>query len=159
MSSDIGVVYFSKDGSTKVLANLLVSKYDAEIIELVEKSKLNMLGKVVKAVRKKSVDLKGEPYNKIDGFTKLYLCTPIWASNGTPAMNAFIEKADFTGKDVTIVTVKGYPKSVEATHAYLTTSVANSKGKVTNCYDVRGAAMGKTVSKEELQKQLDSLDI
>jgi flavodoxin len=159
MSNEVGVVFFSKDGSTKVLASLLGSKYDAEIVELVEKSKTNMFGKVVKAVRKKSVALKGEPYNKIDGFEKLYLCTPIWASNGTPAMNAFIEKADFTGKDVMIVTVKGYPKSVEATHAYLTSSVAKSKGKVSNCYDVRGVAIGKTATKESLQKQLDSLNI
>ncbi len=33
---------------------------------------------------------------------------PIWASNGAPAMNAFLEKADFTDKGVTIITFQQF---------------------------------------------------
>ena len=162
MSKDTGVIYFSRDGSTRVLAEMLGKKYDADVIELTESGKKSgFFQGASKANKKQSVELTGEPYNKIDTFKKLYLCTPIWAFNGTPAMNAFIENADFTDKEIVVITVKGFAPdgALGKTHTFLTDSVEKKNGTVSACYDVHGAMIGKAASEAHMKEQIDKLKI
>lgn len=162
MSKDTGIIYFSRDGSTRVLAKLLGEKHDADIIELTEKGKKSGFFKgASKATKKLTVELEGEPYNNIASYKKLYLCTPIWAFNGTPAMNAFIENADFADKEITIITVKGFAPdgAMGKTQAFLTESVEKKNGKVAKCLEVHGAAIGKTASEEHIAEQMEKLGI
>ena len=162
MSNKTGVIYFSKDGSTKLLAALLAEKHSAETIELkVKDYKSNMIMDSVQATGKKSAELEDKPYDNIAGYDKIYLCTPIWASNGTPAMNAFIENADFTDKEVVIITVKAFMPTgmLKGTHEYLANNVMNNNGKVIDCFDVHGAVMGKTASAAHIKDQIDRNNI
>jgi len=162
MSKNTGIVYFSRDGSTRVLAELLGKKYDADVIELTEKGKKSGFFKgASKASKKQSIELEGQPYNKIDSYTKLYLCTPIWAFNGTPAMNAFIDNADFTDKEIAIVTVKGFAPdgAMGKTHTFLTESVEKKNGKVSACFDVHGAMIGKAASEAHIMEQINTYGI
>lgn len=162
MSKDTGVIYFSRDGSTRVLAKLLGEKYEADVIELTEKGKKSGFFKgASKASKKQGIELEGEPFNKIEDYKKLYLCTPIWAFNGTPAMNSFIDKADFTDKEITIITVKGFAPdgAMGKTHAFLTESVEKKNGKVIKCLEVFGAKIGKTAGEEAMAEQITKLDI
>ncbi|MFZ7121201.1 MAG: flavodoxin family protein [Eubacteriaceae bacterium] len=162
MSNNIGIVFFSKDGSTKVLANILAIKNKAKILELIEKNKKsNMITRSINATRKKSVELVDEPHKNINNFNKLYLCTPIWASNGTPAMNAFINNSDFDGKEIVIITVKGFSPSnmLQKTHKYLSDLVESRNGKVVKCVDIHGAGIGKTASDKHIKEQIENLNI
>lgn len=165
MSKKVGIVFFSKDGSTKVLANLLAKKHDGEVIELIEKSKRNkMLSFIIKgyqASKKKEVELVGESYKKIDEFDKIYLCTPIWANNGTPAINAFLNNVDLSGKQIVILTVKGYTptEKIKKCHDYLEKIVADKNGKVVSSIDVHGASIGKTATIEHIEEQITAFDI
>lgn len=162
MSSDTAIIYFSKDGSTRVVANLLSQKHDADIIELVEQGKKSGFFKgASKASKKQGINLEGEPYNEISNYNRLYLCTPIWAFNGTPAMNTFIEKADFSEKEVIIVTVKGFAPdgAMGKTHKFLTESVEKKSGNVIKCVELFGAKIGKTASEESILEQIGELNI
>lgn len=162
MSKGTGVIYFSRDGSTRVLAEILGKKHNADVIELIEKGKKSGFFKgASKASKKQSIELEGEPFNKINSYTKLYLCTPIWAFNGTPAMNAFIENADMSNKEIVIVTVKGFAPdgSMGKAHAFLTESVTKRGGKVIDCLEVHGAAIGKTASVDHMEEQIRLLYI
>jgi len=160
MNKKIGVVYFSKDGSTKKLADMLGVKYSAEVIELVEKSsKGNLFTRGYRSITKKGSELIGNPSNRVKDFDELYLCTPIWASNGTPAMNTFISDSDFEDKTISIITVRAGTKPLKGTFEYLTKKVEEQNGKVKSCYNLHGAMIGKTATEESLQKQIEDLNL
>jgi len=160
MEKKIAVVYFSKDGSTEQLAKVLQKRKDADVIRLIEANpKGNLLTRGWRASKRMGCKLVGTPEVEAEEYESLILCTPIWAFNGTPAMTEFINNSDFKGKDIDIVTVKGYPDSVEKIHKYLKGQVESKNGVVKNCYDVTGAGIGKTVSLEDVEKQVETLDI
>ena len=56
--------------------------------------------------------------------------TPIWASNGTPAFNAFMEKMDLSGKRIHVVTLQADPgkKGSAGVHEYFKTRIENAGG-------------------------------
>jgi len=160
MEKKIAVVYFSKDGSTEQLAKVLQKRKDADVIRLIEANpKGNLFTRGWRASKRKGCKLIGTPEVEADRYESLILCTPIWAFNGTPAMMEFIKNSDFKGKDIDIVTVKGYPDSVEKIHKYLKELVESKNGAVKNCFDVTGAGIGKTASLEDVEKQVSTLDI
>ena len=49
-------------------------------------------------------------------------------------------------------------KKIRETHKYLPKIVESKKGKVTHCFDVRGAMMGKTADKSDLNQQIEEFD-
>lgn len=162
MSNRTGIVYFSKDGSTKILANILAKKYDAKVIELIEmEKKAGIIVNSIRATKKKSVTLVGDPSQDINDLTKLFLCTPIWASNGTPAMNSFIENTDFDSKEVVIITVKAFTPSnkLKKVYKYLSDLVVSKSGNVVECFDIHGAGVGKTANSSHILEQIDNLNI
>jgi hypothetical protein len=156
----IGIVYYSKDGSTRVLAEELQKQTDGKTIELTEKKvRKGVVGFVkggYQAAKHKSSELVGQPWNDINGCPEIYICTPIWASNGTPAMNTFLNHVDLSGKEITIYTLMADPalKGVEKTHAHLTKRVEEKGGCVKKCIALHGAGPGKSADVQHLIDQL-----
>lgn len=158
----IGIVYYSKNGNTKILAELLAQKYDGKIITLEEKGKRNGLFGFIKsgfqAATRKQSRLIGTPWDCIAEFDKLYLCTPIWAGNITPAMNTFMANASLANKEVTIVTVMADPKlnGVEKAHGYLSDLVKEKGGIVLKCIGLNGTSPYKQGEKNHIKRQFDT---
>ena len=158
----IGIVYYSKNGNSRIVAELLKEKYDGKIIELEEKHKrtglFGFLKSGLQAVRKSKSELLGEPWNEISDFDTIYLCTPIWAGSLTPAMNTFIDKADLKGKDIIIVTVMADPKlkGVETPQQYLSGLAAQKGGNVIKCIALNGSSPFKPAEKTHIKRQFDT---
>lgn len=150
------IVYFSKDGSTRILANELSKNLDADIIELVPLKEGNFISNTFRSLFKKGATLKGNPYSKAKKYSEIYLCTPIWALNGTPAIISFIDNTNLKDKDIHIFSVRGFNSSVKGTHKFLQNKVESKNGNVINCYDIKGAAIGKTATVESIKKQLSA---
>ncbi len=151
----IAIVYYSKDNNTRTGAKFLHEKVGGEIIELIEKRKGNFL----QALLKKGSKLKGNPWAAIEEASLVYLMSPIWASNGVPAMNAFLKKADLKGKDCIIITFQQFEdlKNSSKVHEHYENLVRKCQGKVINDFAFRGGKMGHFAGEEANKATMTSL--
>ncbi len=149
------IVFFSKDGNTRSGAKRLNERLGGKIIELREKKKGNFL----QALFKKGSKLQGNPWNEIAGATYVYLMQPIWASNTVPAMNAFLQNADFSGKLVTIITFQQFAdlKNSDKVHQDIAAAVKQRKGQVIGTYAFIGGKMGHCAEEKLIYDQIDSM--
>jgi flavodoxin len=157
VSNNIAIIFFSKDGSTRLAAKLLTEKTRGKVTELKEKRK----GGVLKAILKMGSKLTGEPWLEIKNAQKVYLMLPIWASNGVPAMNTFIKKADFTGKEVCIITVQADTefKGSKEVHDYIGGIVRSNGGIYESSYSLLGAGMNKCASEDAIKEQIKKIEL
>jgi len=127
MSNSV-IVYFSKDGNTRLGANILNEHLHGKIVELKEAKK----GNFIQSIFKKGSKLTGQPWNEIKSASQVVLMFPIWASNGVPAINTFIQNADFSGKDVSIITFQQFEnlKGSDIVHKYYSDIVIRNNGNV-----------------------------
>jgi flavodoxin len=146
------IVFFSKDGNTKIAATLLNQRFNGKIIELNESKK----GNVIQAVFKKESKLEGTPWEEIKENDTIYLMQPVWGNNGVPAMNAFIKNADFIDKKVYIITFQASKglKSSDKIHDFYSKQVENKGGKVVKCYAFIGANIGHCLEEEKMEEQV-----
>ena len=111
------------------------------------------------ASRKRSSKLTGDPWGTSKGYSHLILMTPIWAGNGTPAMQAFLDAAELADKSVEIITVQADPKfgGIEKTHDYLKALAERKGGRVLTCVAVNGASPGKYGGDEHVQREAERI--
>jgi flavodoxin len=99
------VVFYSLNGSTKFIADLISEKTGADQLRLkplqdIKKKGLMRIfwgGKQV--ITKKKPKL--EPFDKNpENYDVIFVGTPVWVGTFAPALRAFFEKAEFKGKTV-----------------------------------------------------------
>ncbi len=154
-TSDTAIVFFSKDGSTRLAAGILGRKTGGKIIELKEKKK----GGVLKAIFKMGSKLIGEPWLAIKDVGKVYLMQPICASNGVPAMNTFLKNADFSGKKVSVITFQadtGFRGSSKI-HQYIGGVVSGRGGTIASSYALLGAGMNECATENSINEQIEKI--
>jgi len=160
----IGIIYYSRDNSTKTAAEILAEKLKAETFELIEKNKrkgiFGFLSGGFQASTGKSSKLVNAPWEEITEFDTLYLLTPLWAGKTTPAMNTFLDNADLSGKKVYIATVQADPNFAGSSkaHEYLRGRVESKGGTAELCYALHGSGPGKTADTEYLRNQLQKVE-
>ena len=105
------VIYFSRNGSTRIAAGLIAERIDAELVELKgQKARHGFVLSGFRAVTKKHLPPAGDPWADIRGCSTLVLGAPVWGGNANPVMNGFLDKADFTGKKVYLFTLQADPQ-------------------------------------------------
>ncbi len=160
------IAYYSKQGNTRLAAEMLAKKLKADLIELTEKTNYNgMIGFMrggFRAVTGKLAKLDEETLKKITGYDTVLAASPVWAGKTTPAVNALLVKADLAGKKVYVLTTQadraldGHDSRTAAIKEKLAAAGAVFGG----CFSVYGAAPGKGVlPKAELEKQLEFVKI
>lgn len=155
--SKSAIVFFSKDGNTRIGAKLLNSRVNGKIIELKEAKR----GNFIQAIFKKGSRLMGNPWLEIIDIKQVYLMLPIWASNGAPAMNAFLKRADLSGKEVCIITFQQFAdfRNSENVHKHITDIVEEKNGLVKARYALLGGKMGHCADENTIKKQIDMIEI
>jgi len=157
----LGVVFYSRSNNTRTGAEYIAGKVKAELIELTEANGRKGLGGFIKsgyqAVSGKTSALMGDPWKEADKHSALYLMTPIWGGKTTPAMNAFMQNADFKGKMVTAITFQADEKGAgtKVTYDRIRQIVESSGGTFVGGYALHSAAPGRFAGKEYIEKQLD----
>ena len=104
------VVYYSRTGNTRFVAEKIAESLNAETCEIVDKKKregrLGFIKSGYEATRKKLTDI--EVSKTIDNYDFVIIGTPVWAGKITPAIRTFITKNDFSGKQLAcFVTLDG----------------------------------------------------
>lgn len=159
----ISVVYFSRYGNARFVAQAIAGRLEAELVELAEtrqrKGVIGFLVRGLQASSGKSSELVGTPWEEVRGRDTLYLVTPIWAGNCTPAMNAFLDRADLTGALTHAVTLQADPdkKGSDRVHKYIHRRVEECGGRAGNAFGLHSAAPGDFAGEEHLRKQVASI--
>jgi hypothetical protein len=157
------IVFYSRSENTRYAAEQLAKKLDARIVELQEpgsrRGVFGFLKSGFQAATTGTAELVGEPWSDIGPYDTLFLLTPIWASNGTPAMNTFLANADLHGKRVTVVTFQADPAlgGSDKVHNSIRQRVEDRGGSVDRCVALHSAPPGKFAGEEHLSAQLAKL--
>lgn len=157
------IVFYSRSNNTRYAAEQLAKKLDARTIELEEpgnrKGVFGFIKSGFQAASTGTTKILGEPWKEIGPYDTLYLLTPIWASNGTPAMNTFLANAELHGKQVTVVTFQADPGlgGSDKVHDSISRRVVARGGTVERCVALHSATPGKFAGEEHLSAQLSRL--
>ncbi|GAB6109812.1 flavodoxin family protein [Fusibacter bizertensis] len=154
MSKNV-IIFYSKDNNTRTGAKLVAEKIEARIVELIEVKK----GNFIQALVKKGSKLQGNPWSEIKDAEAVFLMFPIWASNGVPAMNAFLDRADFHDKIVTIITFQQFEdlRNSDKVHAYVQKKVEEKGGKVICKKALVGGKMNHYAGEAALKMEVDKI--
>ena len=156
-----GVVFYSRSNNTRTGAEYIAGKLGAELVELSEaKGRKGLTGFIksgYQAVSGKTSELMGDPWKNADKHRALYLMTPIWGGKTTPAMNAFMQNADFKGKMVTVITFQADEKGAGTKVVYdsIRQIVESGGGTFLGGYAMHSAAPGRFAGKDYIETQLD----
>lgn len=158
------VVFYSYDGNTRVAAKVIADKTDAGIYELEEVKKRGRTGfafmaGALSALTGRGSKLKDIFAERLKGYERIFIGTPIWAGKPVPAINTFIRKSDFSGKEIVLFTVQA-DENPEVSSVKCSDAIKNALGKkgavLKKSLRLRGEAPGKTINIEEMRKQLET---
>lgn len=97
------IIYYSKSGMTKIVAQTLAKNIGADILEIVDLKERNSISSKLTA----SFDAFRENKTKIlpnnidlTDYDVVYIGTPVWAGKPAPAITTIIDKLLLRGKDV-----------------------------------------------------------
>lgn len=160
------IVFFSYDGSTRTAAKVLSEKTGADIFELEEKAKrgrspLSFMAAGFAASIGKRSRLKSTFWQQMKEYGKIYIGTPIWAGKAVPAVNTFVHSLAAEGKEIVLFTLQADPEPDKKQSKSIETfkTLLEKKGaSVTGTARLHGAAPGKTVRAEDIQRQLVKFD-
>jgi flavodoxin len=156
------VVYYSYDGSTRVAAEVMAERMNADIFELEEMKARShkasgFMSAGFAALMGMRSRLKTTFANKMAEYTRIYIGTPIWASQCAPAVNAFVRAADLSGKDVAVFTLQADRSPDKANGAQRLIKHLEKKGAiVADFIRLVGAPPGQTAAREDVMAQLDA---
>ncbi len=130
-------------------------------MELETEKRTGFLRSGYQAKKKKAAALKGDPWESVRESGVLVLGTPVWAANGTPAMNSFIKGADLTGKRVYLFTVQADPetRSAGTIHSYFKELILDAGGQPAGTLALHGAPPGKTAPAGAFDRLLEAWEI
>lgn len=104
------VVYYSLEGNTRAVAELIAETQSADLFEIKLKKPYHIATAV--ALSKLHIDNKTiVELNDFDfdfsAYDRIYLGTPVWWFTFTPPLRAFLNKVSFAGKDVHLFCTHG----------------------------------------------------
>jgi len=101
------VIYYSKSGNTKSVAERIARAMDADIDEIVEAGKRGgNVRSALDAIFKRRPALK--PFGRsLDDYDLVFIGTPIWRMNAVPAMQVFLSAQQWDSKRVALFCTMG----------------------------------------------------
>ncbi|MDD3726256.1 MAG: flavodoxin [Candidatus Ratteibacteria bacterium] len=137
----ISIVYFSLSGSTKMLSQYIAEYLRSEgfsvaVNPLKTSDTGTFLTNCINAFRKKKVKLEYVP--DIKKAEVVFLGSPVWAFNITPAIRTFLESTDLTGKKIFLFITYGSGKGKERAMEHFCQLVKSKGGNIIGKMDIKG---------------------
>lgn len=99
------IMYYSQGGTTDLIAKTLAKNLDADLVRIHDlKNREGFKNRVmasINAFRENKTDIIPAKVDLTD-YDTIYIGSPTWAGNPTPAILTIIDRCNFTGKDVVI---------------------------------------------------------
>ncbi len=99
------VIYYSFEGNTKLLSQIISQNLDTDILEIKPKNEVKRKGFMKYLWCGKSVFMKEKPELEpilinIDEYDLLIIGTPVWAGTFAPALRTFFDEYDIKNKKI-----------------------------------------------------------
>jgi hypothetical protein len=144
------VVYYSRTGKTEMAARAIARILGADSRRLEERrgrrGLLGFLRSGFEARRGVHSELVNPDYS-LQGYGRIVLCQPFWASAAVPAVNTFLAAVDPRGKSFALLIVKG-GASAAALLARLSQGLVSRGARVVSTLEVQ-AGMGPNPALEK----------
>jgi len=157
------VVYYSLEGSTRVAAQAIAERLDADVFELKEVKQrkkgfaLFLLGGFAAAAGRGS-RVEDTFAERMNAYEMICIGTPIWASSPAPAVNTFAAVLNPNGKQILLFTMQADPDTQSPPGKKVEQLCEKLRKKGSNVLPVLrlyGSSPGKSASKEHIEKQLE----
>ena len=119
------VVYYSRTGKTRFVAEKVASELKADIEEVVDlknrSGRFGFLKAGYDSTRGNETKI-GKTQKSPSGFELIVVGTPVWNSRPSPAISTYLKRNDFAGKKVAVFCTNeglGEEKAVERTKALI----------------------------------------
>ena len=149
------ILYYSESGKTKVVAETLALNLRCDICQIKDMKKRDgirsRLGSTIDAFRESKTEIY-PPTLDLEEYGTVYIGTPIWANNPTPAIITLIDSCDLRGKDIILFTT-GSTSDGEAALAKMEIKVKARGARVVQQFSLK--TRDKTAA--ELQKDTENL--
>ncbi len=141
------VVYYSFTGKTELVAKTVARELNADLIKIEEKKErktqlVYLLGSLAARLNRCS-QIKPIDVN-LGNYDIVFLGSPVWWYRPTPAINAFIAKADLKGKHVVILLTMGDTEAIKA----VSNLVKKLKQKQANISGLHAISTGKNETEQ-----------
>ena len=97
------IIYYSQGGTTDLIAKTLAKHLNASLVRIHDLKNRdgfkNKLMATINAFRENKTDIMPAKIDLTD-YDTIYIGSPTWAGNPTPAILTIIDRCNFTGKDV-----------------------------------------------------------
>lgn len=101
------ILYYSDGGKTKVIAETLALSLRCDICQIKDLKKrdgiTSLFSSTIDAFRENKTEIY-PPNLDLEEYDTVYIGTPTWANNPTPAIITLIDRCDLRGKDVVLFT-------------------------------------------------------
>ncbi len=106
------VVFYSLEGNTRLIAENIAEEVNADILELKPKQDIRSRGFMKYFWAGRAVTMKTRPElipldKNPQDYDLLFIGTPVWAWNYTPALNTFFSEQALSGKKVALFCCHG----------------------------------------------------
>ena len=119
------VIYYTRTGNTKFVAETVAAKLGAEIEEVIDlknrQGKLAFLPAGRDAMRGKETEIAQTKRTPTD-YDLIVIGQPVWAGSPTPAIRTYLNKNDLSGKKVALFFTDKSVEAVEKTKALMSSS-------------------------------------
>jgi len=134
------VVFYSRTGNTKLVAETIAQELNADIKEVEEAKKWRwgLFAYVIggfQAIRGKCSQIKPIDIN-LGNYDLIFVGSPVWASRTVPAINAFISQADFEDKEIVAFFTMGGSRD-KAAIKDMAGKVGAKSGRVVGSFAIR----------------------
>ena len=101
------ILYYSEGGKTKVVAETLEINLRCDICQIKDMKKrdgiMNRFSSTIDAFRESKTEIY-PPTLDLKEYDTIYIGTPTWANNPTPAIITLIDRCNLRGKDIVLFT-------------------------------------------------------
>ena len=157
------VVFYSLDGSTRVAAQEIAERLDADVFELKEKkprgkSPMLFIGGGFAAIFGVRSRVQDTFADRMGAYDRICIGAPLWGSRPAPALNTFVHALDPAGKLVMLFTVQADPNpqaSAAKGTKMISQKILKKGGSLLPVMRLHGEVPRKTATKEHMETQLD----
>jgi flavodoxin len=159
MGKNGAIFYYSWIGNTEVVAKEIQRLTGFELLKIEEKKERklgNIMGAAMSAFLGFQSSIKTMDFT-LKKYDNVFLGTPVWGGKTTPAVNKFISKANFKGKNVWVFITKADEKIPQKVIDSITRRVEKKGGKVIDCLSLTTRWNPKTnipMTAEELRNNV-----
>ena len=149
------ILYYSDGGKTRIVAETLALNLKTDICRIKDMKKRdgirNRLSSTVDAFRETKTEIY-PPRIDLEEYDTIYIGTPTWANNPTPAIITLIDSCDLKGKDVILFTTTSASNG-ENTLDKMEMKIRARGGRVVQQFTIKT----RDKSPKELQKFIENV--